>query len=302
MTDTITWRELWAETAERVARMHGAQRRGPVESRRIARFLCEAASGADGSEFLEILGDRATERMVHELDSMVARLTTGEPLQYVLGRWGFRHLDLMVDRRVLIPRPETEQVVDVALGLARDLRRDRAVLTIADLGTGSGAIGLSLAQELPIGAAEVWLTDASADALDVARANAAGLGRSAACVRTAVGSWCRALPEELRGAFDLIVSNPPYVADEDPGLEDVVRDWEPHLALFGGGDGLDETRTIAQQAPAWLAPGGALVLEISGRDGAAVRDLLESLGYVDVRVDVDLAGRDRVAQAKRAAT
>jgi release factor glutamine methyltransferase len=308
MTGTITWRELWGETAQTIDEWHGAQRLGVVESRRIARFLCEAASGAEGTEFLEILEDPATERTVHQLDAMVARLGAGEPLQYVLGRWGFRHLDLMVDRRVLIPRPETEQVVDVALAIARDLRRElRALgahrsLTIADLGTGSGAIGLSLAQELPIGAADVWLTDASADALDVARANAAGLGRNAACIRTATGSWCAALPAELLGTFDLIVSNPPYVADDDPGLEDVVREWEPHGALFGGGDGLDQTRAIAEQAIAWLAPGGALVLEISDRNGAAVAELLTSLGYVAVRVDADLAGRDRIAQAKRAAT
>jgi hypothetical protein len=102
MTGTITWRELWGETAQTIDEWHGAQRLGVVESRRIARFLCEAASGAEGTEFLEILEDPATERTVHALDAMVARVRAGEPLQYVLGRWGFRHLDLIVDRRVLV--------------------------------------------------------------------------------------------------------------------------------------------------------------------------------------------------------
>ena len=129
---TITWRELWSETTIAVA--SGDVERplaGHGEDRRIARWLCETASGADGSEFDDILDEPATERTVHTLDAMVARVRAGEPLQYVLGRWGFRHLDLMVDRRVLIPRPETEQVVEVALrivarvALTRRPRGDR---------------------------------------------------------------------------------------------------------------------------------------------------------------------------------
>jgi release factor glutamine methyltransferase len=302
---TITWRQLWAETAESISGRSPARRLagGPAGAdRQAARWLCETASGADGAEFLEILDEAATERTVHALDAMVARVRAGEPLQYVLGRWGFRHLDLMVDRRVLIPRPETEQVVEVALALARSLRRADHVLRIADLGTGSGAIGLSLALELPVASAEIWLTDVSPDALDVARANAAGVGRNAACVRTAQGSWCEALPADLTGTFDLIVSNPPYVGDEDPNLEDVVREWEPHVALFGGGDGLAQTAEIAAQAFTWVRPGGMLVLEISGRHGPAVTRLLEDAGYSEVVVSGDLAGLDRVAQAKRAAT
>jgi release factor glutamine methyltransferase len=198
---------------------------------------------------------------------MLARLATGEPLQYVLGRWGFRHLDLMVDRRVLIPRPETECVVEVALQKARSLEPP---IVCADLGTGSGAIGLSLALELPIDGVTVWMTDRSADALDVARANAAGIGRSAANVRIAEGNWFEALPAELRGRLSLIVTNPPYVAVGDPELESIVREWEPPTALFAGADGLDEVRRVVAEAAAWLAPGGWLVLEIGASHGEAV--------------------------------
>ena len=123
---------------------------------------------------------RQRQRGVAHLDAMLARLASGEPLQYVLGRWGFRHLDLMVDQRVLIPRPETETVVETALQLARSLPRP---IVCADLGTGSGAIGLSLATELGLEGVTVWMTDRSPEALEVARANAAGVGRAAVNVR-----------------------------------------------------------------------------------------------------------------------
>ncbi len=180
---TVTWGQLWNETASAVGRPQ-------------ARWLCEVASGTDGDDFLALRDRPATQRGVAHLDAMLARYAAGEPLQYVLGRWGFRHLDLMVDRRVLIPRPETELVVDTALGLARSQPRP---LICADLGTGSGAIGLSLASELPIDGVTVWLTDRSADALDVARANAAGIGRAAANVRIAAGRLVRCLAIGPRG-------------------------------------------------------------------------------------------------------
>jgi release factor glutamine methyltransferase len=303
MAGTITWRELWAETAAAVGDPDSARRLRIGNERQVARWLCETASGEDGTDFLLILDEPATERTVHALDAMVARVRAGEPLQYVLGRWGFRRLDLMVDRRVLIPRPETEQVVDAALRIARQLGvSSSGRLLIADLGTGSGAIGLSLADELPVGAAEIWLTDVSPDALDVARANAAGVGRNASCIRTAVGSWCDALPPDRRGEFDLLVANPPYVAETGDGLEPVVRDWEPHTALFAGPDGLDHIRVIAEQSVSWLRDGGWLVLEISGAHGSQVEEILSALGYVDVTIAPDLAGIPRIAQAKRAAS
>ncbi|MBM3800655.1 MAG: peptide chain release factor N(5)-glutamine methyltransferase, partial [Actinobacteria bacterium] len=236
MTEHLTWRQLWADTAK------------VLDDRPAARWLCETACGLEGDEFTAALDEAATERMVRHLDEMVGRYRSGEPLAYAMGRWTFRRVELMIDRRVLIPRPETELVAETAIELARRVSPRR----VADLGTGSGAIGLSLADELPIDNTEVWLTDASADALDVARANAAGLGRSAANVRFAQGSWWSALPNELRGTFDVVVSNPPYIAVDDAEVDESVREWEPASALFAGADGLDDIRVIMKGAREWL--------------------------------------------------
>jgi release factor glutamine methyltransferase len=281
--DTVTWRQLWAETADAVG------------DRNQARWLCEVASASvDGDEFLARLDEPATERMVSHLDTMVARYRTGEPLQYVLGEWSFRHLTLSVDRRVLIPRPETELVAEIAIGLAAQCEPTRIV---ADLGTGSGAIGLSMAYELPRQGTEVWITDASADAIDVARANLAGIGPAAANVRIAQGSWFEALPLGVR--FDVIVSNPPYVAVGSPDLDVAVGEWEPASALFAGADGLDDIRILAAEAPDRLRRGGALVLEIGADQGRAVDVVLRGAGLVDVEIRTDLSGRDRIALARR---
>ena len=171
----------------------------------------------------------------------------------MLGHWSFRHLDLAVDQRVLIPRPETEVVAGVAVQLARALPRP---LVVADLGTGSGAIGLALADELPLDGVTVWMTDVDVDAIDVARANLAGMGRRGRNVRIAIGSWFDALPAGT--TLDLVVANPPYVADDSPDVEPGVRAWEPARALFAGADGLDAIRLIVSDAPRmgparWLA-------------------------------------------------
>ncbi len=172
-------------------------------------------------------------------------------------------------------------------------------LVVVDLGTGSGAIGLSLAAELGERASEVWLTDVSADALDVARANTSGLGRHAARVRVVgPGHWFDALPTEIAGRIDLLVSNPPYVADDDERLEPIVRDWEPASALFGGSDGLAAIRSIVADAPTWLAPDATIVLEIGDGQATAVDALLRDAGFVDVAALTDLAGRDRVVRAR----
>jgi release factor glutamine methyltransferase len=276
---TVSWRELWAETA------------AAVGDRAQARWLCEVASGStDGDEFLARLDEPATVRMVSHLDAMLARLRQGEPLQYVLGEWTFRHITLAIDRRVLIPRPETELVAEVALEKASALGPTRVV---ADLGTGSGAIGLSLAHELPRAGTTVWITDVSDDALDVARANIAGIGPAGVNVRTASGSWLDALPADVR--CDVIVSNPPYVAIGSSDLEASVGDWEPHRALFAGADGLDDLRRIVPAAPGRLRDGGWIVLEIGADQGAAVAALLRDAGFVDVEIRPDLAGLDRIA-------
>ena len=282
---TLTWRELWQETTVALG------------DRTHAKWMCEVASGCDSTEFQGELDQPATHRMVAHLDAMIARRRNGEPLQYVLGSWQFRTLDLMVDQRVLIPRPETEWVCQVALDLVADVtHRPRLV---ADLGTGSGAIGLSLAAELPVGTAEVWLADVSADALDVARANLAGIGRAGASVRVAQGSWFDALPGHLRGAFHLVVANPPYIPDHDPAVEASVTDWEPHVALFGGEDGLRDIRAIVADAADWLADDGWLVMEIGTGQGPAVTDLLVASGFRHVEIRNDLAGHHRTAIGRR---
>ena len=285
--DLLTWRQLWTDT-ERV-----------VGARHEARWLCEHASGLDASEFLEALDEPATVRMVQHLDAMVARYRSGEPLAYVMGRWAFRHLDVMVDRRVLIPRPETEQLVEVVLHCVQGAEFEGEPLCLADLGTGSGVIGLSLAHELWRRQPEVWLTDASSDALDVARANLAGIGRAGGGVRVSQGCWFEALPGDLRGRLHAVVSNPPYVAADDPELDAAVREWEPSEALIAGDDGLDAVRHITAEAPHWLRAGGLLALEIGYRQGQAVAALMEQAGFVDVQVRPDLAGRPRIALGRQ---
>lgn len=282
MSGVVTVRDLIDQTAEVLGARHEA------------RWFVEVATALDGAELDAAMGEAVTVRMVNHLDTMVARYRSGEPLQYVLGRWGFRRLDLAVDRRVLIPRPETELVAGIAIGLASSFRPRRCV---ADLGTGSGAIGLSVATELPLEGTSVWITDVSDDALAVARANLAGIGRAATNVRVGLGSWFDALPEGER--FDVIVSNPPYVAEGSPLLDRSVIEWEPTDALFAGPDGLDAIRLIVAGAPDRLSEEGWLVLEIGSDQGAAVRDLLTGAGFRDVEIRRDLAGLDRVAIGRR---
>jgi release factor glutamine methyltransferase len=280
VSGTRTWRALLAETTNRVG------------ERPAARWMCEVASGADHIE--DVLDEPATVRTMAHLDSMIERHSAGEPLAYVLGCWSFRRLDLAVDRRVLIPRPETEIVAGVAIDLARSVPRP---VTVVDLGTGSGAIGLALADELPVTGVAVWLVDDDPDALDVARANLAGIGRRAANVRIAEGSWFDALPAGT--VVDVAVSNPPYVDPSSTELDPAVRDWEPAHAVFAGGDGLAAIRELAAGASNRVRSGGWLVLEIGSDQGAAVEQLLTATGFVDVEIKPDLTGRDRVAVARR---
>ena len=215
--------------------------------------------------------------------ALLARRAAGEPVAYLTGRRGFWRFDLAVTPDTLIPRPETELLVERAL---ERLPADRAV-AIADLGTGSGAIALALAHERP--RARVLATDASAAALAVARANAQALGL--ANVRFAEGDWCAALAGER---FDLIASNPPYIAEGDPHLDCGDLRFEPAAALSSGADGLDAIRRIAADAPRHLHPGGWLLFEHGLDQGAAVRALLATLGYAEIATERDLEERDRV--------
>jgi release factor glutamine methyltransferase len=286
--DVVAWRGLLADA---VGRLRAA---GVDEPEREARWMLERATGWPPAELTARLGEPAGERAATHVHAMVERREAGEPLQYALGRWGFRTLDLYVDHRVLIPRPETEVLAGIALDECRRLDAGLAV----DLGTGSGAIALALAVERPV--LEVWGTDASAAALAVARANLAGLGRAATRVRLAEGRWFDALPADLAGRIDVIVSNPPYVADaEMADLPAEVRDWEPHEALRAGPRGLEDVEHIVAEAPAWLARPGALLVELAPHQVDPARRFARRAGWGSVTVWPDLAGRDRVLLLRR---
>ena len=207
--------------------------------------------------------------------ALCQRRAAGEPVAYLRGMKEFYGLTLQVDARVLDPRPDTETLVDWALQLLAPLPAPR----VLDLGTGSGAIALALQHQRPD--AQVSAVDASADALAVAQANAARLGLA---VQFARGNWLRG----VAGQFDVIASNPPYIAAADPHLAALRH--EPLQALASGTDGLDDIRSIVAQAPSHLLPGGWLLLEHGWEQAEAVQALLRSAGFAEVQSRKDLAG------------
>ncbi len=229
-------------------------------------------------------------------ESWLARRLAGEPVQYVTGRAAFRSLDLAVDPRVLIPRPETEGLVEAVLDVLAAERLRWPAPAVLDLGTGSGAIALALASEWP--AARVTATDASADALALARANADALGL-ASRVGFASGDWFGAIANDER--FEVVVSNPPYIAFEDASaLPADVRDHEPHAALFSPDGGLADLRAIVDEAPRHLVAGGLLALELGEERAHEVAAWLEGAhDWRAVELRADLAGRPRVLLARR---
>lgn len=279
---TVAWRTLLAEATDRLTK---ADIDEPEVS---ARRIVEECSGAEGAELAMVLSDLVTERGMAAFDRLLARRLDGEPIQYVVGRWGFRSLDLFVDHRVLIPRPETEIVAGVAIDEVRRVAASGQAVA-ADLGCGSGAIGLSIAAEVKD--VDVWLTDVSDDALVVARSNLAGLGRHGARTRISQGSWFDALPSELRGSLGVIASNPPYIAAGEQ-LSPAVTDWEPSLALVPGPTGTESLEQIVDAAPMWLVEQGALVLEMSPWQTEAVAQRARQ-HFVEVEVFDDLNGLAR---------
>lgn len=299
-----TWRELRDEAEH--ALIDGGTSADIAATE--AGWIAQEVSGRRRAEF--VLGSRETapEVAADRVRQMVRRRVAGEPLQYVLGSWAFLDLDVMVDKRVLIPRPETEVTAQIAIDEAVRLgaRRGRVdpfaptddSIVIVDLGTGSGVLALALASTLAD--VQVWATDISADALAVARANLAGAGKVATRIRLMEGDWFGALPGELRGRLRLVVANPPYVAEpEAPGLPADVAEHEPRVALVSGPTGLEAIRHIVEEAPSWLAPDGALVCEITSRRTDEVLECARGAGFPDVRVLPDLTGRDRVLVARR---
>jgi len=219
---------------------------------------------------------------------LLERRIAGAPVAYLLGRRGFWRFDLAVTPATLIPRPETERLVELAL----ERLPAQSEARVLDLGTGSGAIALALAFERP--RCRVVATDVSADALAVASSNARALGLGNLDFRH--GDWWRPVAHER---FALVASNPPYIADDDPHLAQGDLPHEPRQALASGADGLDALRTIAHGAGDHLEAGGWLLVEHGWQQGAAVRALFEAAGLCDVHTAQDLEGRDRVTLGRR---
>ncbi len=257
---------------------------GSGSPRLDAELLLAEALGVDREALFVDPAREVTGPSVRAFQGFVRRRSVGrEPVAYILGRKGFRHIDLLVDARVLVPRPETELLVEAGLELPRGAR-------VVDVGTGSGAIALACKQERPD--LEVIGTDVSADAIEVARANAAALGLD---VAFAAGDLLAGV-----GECDAILSNPPYIADGDRGsLPPEIAAHEPPGALFAGPDGLDVIRRLVPAAAAGLAPGGLLAIEVGAGQAPAVAELLRAEGLAEVGPRRDLAGIERVVVGRR---
>jgi release factor glutamine methyltransferase len=295
--DHVTVRDLLLDTA------------GRLGSATEARWLLEQALGGAGVMLQARSGVEATAEQVEAVTSMIERRLAGEPLQYVLGVWAFRTLELEVDPRVLIPRPETEIVVGHALDEIRRAIEESETLdrvVAVDLGTGSGAIALSLAVEAPkiVGSRglDLWATDLDQASLELASHNVVKVAAEhvgSAHVNLVKGSWFEALPEELAGKITLVIANPPYVSESEwIDLDPLVRDHEPRSALVAGPTGTEMIDMLLEEAPRWLAPCGALVLEIAPHqaEDAALRAIVSGFDAVVVRQDFAERSRALVAR------
>jgi len=257
-------------------------RRGIERARFEAELIFSQALGLSRIQlYMDLDHPLTAEERGRALES-VERRGKREPLAYVLGEWGFRRLTLKTDARALVPRPETEILVERALALIEQLEQPR----VLDAGTGSGAIALAIADEHP--GARVVALDSSAEALDLARENAAACGLE---IELRQGD----LRDEVEGEFDLVVSNPPYVLPEEIELlEPEVRDWEPREALVGVG----VPEAVAERARELLVPGGWLAIELGEGQQAAYAALVGDLGYEAATITNDLTGRERVVVAR----
>ena len=259
------------------------ERKGVESARLDAERLLAQALGLTRIELYTEFDRPLTEDELAGARGLVERRGAREPLAYILGEWGFRNLVLKTDPRALVPRPETELLVDRALELLDGTPEPR----VLDVGTGTGAIALALAQERP--GVRVTALDVSSEALALAREN---VERSGLAVELVQGDLRAGLPG---GPYDLVASNPPYVeADELADLQPEVRDYEPRIALVG--ERLPEV--VARAAGAALKPGGVFVMEIHSAHGERCRAFVESLGFLDARITPDLAGRDRVVEGR----
>ena len=266
----------------------GLRAAGVEDPRLDAEVLLAEAVGCERAALIADGGADVPPAAARAFGEMVRRRLRREPVAYIVGRKGFRNIELEVDRRVLIPRPETELLVEIAL--------EREPATLLDLGTGSGAIALAVAAELP--GCAVTAADTSPAALDVARANAARLG---------LAERVRFLPGSLPAgeSFDLVLANLPYVAERDwPGLQPEVTKWEPREALLAGPDGLDAYRTLfpACGSPLYryaLQTTAAIAVEVGEGQARAVAGLMREAGFAAIETRRDLAGIERVVIGER---
>ncbi|HEY4211545.1 MAG TPA: peptide chain release factor N(5)-glutamine methyltransferase [Steroidobacteraceae bacterium] len=281
MTPTLTVGALLSQALLRLSAP------GPAagdQAGREAELILAHALGTSRARIITHPTDTPTEAQIRRFHEVLERAVQGEPLAYIFGYKEFWSLRLAVSPAVLVPRPETELLVERALAL-----RPEASGRVADLGTGSGAIALALASERPQWS--VTATDVSAAALEVARANAEALGLSR--VEFASGRWLA----PLRGRkFDLVVSNPPYIDEQDAAMKTPALRHEPQIALTPGPDGLLALREIVRTAPPYLEPGGWLLLEHGSGQASAVAHELVGCGFTHVRSHRDLAGRERVTE------
>ncbi|MCL6415197.1 peptide chain release factor N(5)-glutamine methyltransferase [Aestuariirhabdus sp. Z084] len=264
---------------------HGLERISDTARLDLELLLC-AALECERSYLFTWPEKVLTVTQLEALDGFLARRREGEPVAHIIGKQGFWSLDLNVDASTLIPRPETELLVELALELLPN-----TACRVADLGTGSGAIALALASERP-----EWTlvgVDRIEAAVTLARHNAKRLDIDN--VVFVQGSWCDALDGE---SFDMILSNPPYIDPKDPHLQRGDVRFEPRSALVAQESGLSDIRQISKQARQWLCPGGWLLFEHGFEQAAAVRDLMQALGYGDIETLQDLAGQDRVTRGR----
>jgi release factor glutamine methyltransferase len=291
--DTTTGRELWAwrRWAIDIATTHDV-------SQREVDWVLKSIANLDSLTLrLESIADDRSIEISISLDRLSAlwidRVEHRKPVQYLLGTTFWRDFELMVSPAVLIPRPETELIIDIALAASTRIQQQGIWV---DLGTGSGAIAIGLAKTLPM--AKIFAVDTSAEALNVARANATRLNVIHQ-INFSQGSWWTSLVQ-LKGKVAGMISNPPYIPSAELlRLQPEVVNHEPHLALDGGLDGLEAMRILVNTAPEYLQPGGIWLIEMMAGQGAAVVKLLEQQGsYTDIEIIDDLAGLDRFVLAR----
>jgi len=284
----VIWNEVISKSADYL------EDKGVPDARVAGELLAARLLSVGRGMLAGALEKEATDRQLEAMRRGMARLVKGEPLQYVLGEWDFRTLTLKCDRRALIPRPETEELVTRVMKWLKSGKVEGRGPTVIDVGTGTGAIILSLAKEYKDAATFIG-TDVSEDAIALAKENAAKCGL-ADRVTFAVADGLDDFDEPE--CIDVIVSNPPYIESAVcETLDPRVKDFEPRLALDGGASGLDFYDRYLADALNLLKPGGAVFFEIGENQGPALARLMSDYGFADVQIEKDYAGHDRYASA-----